>query len=159
MTQVRDTATKVIDGIEYEVTLLNTSRAFNVMQQLMKLSLPSIGAAADGFMFGDEFTESQTWQAVAIHMLNQMDSVDTLGIVKELVKTLKSDGIPVDFDTYFRGRLDLLVKVLEFVLKDNFSSLFTGTSLMNELLSFIAVYQTRATTKAEIAEPQKEQGQ
>ena len=156
MSQVKDFETTIIDGISYKIQLLSTSRAFITGQQLLKLGLPSAGAAVDGMVFADEFSDNQTWQAVAIHMVRQFDDVDILEIIKELLQTLEVDGTPVDFDSYFRGRLDLLISVIEFALKENYGSLFTGSSLMKKLLQYMKEYQARSSGMEETQEVETE---
>lgn len=156
MTQVNDKVSKIVDGKKYEVTLLTTSRAFITGQKLLKLSLPSMGAAVDGMFFADEFADNQTWAAVAIHMLRQMDDLDLIEIVKELLEHLTVDGQPVDFETYFRGNLGSLVTSLELALMENYSSLFIGSSLIEKLMTFIRDYQTQASGKVETPEAEKE---
>jgi len=110
MTSVKDKVEISHAGVSYQITLLNTSRALVTGQELLKLGLPSVGAAADGFMFmDDDFGDNQTWQAVA--------------------------------------------------LKENYSSLFTGTSLMQKLSTFMKEYQAQIKMMDETQEAEKEQSE
>lgn len=147
MLSMKDTISKNINDIDYELKLLNTSRAFITAEQLIKLGLPSLGAGLDNAMLGDEeeFLESQTFATIAILITRQMDEVDVLSIVKELLKDMTADKAPVDFEKYFRGRMDLLIEIIEFALRENYGSLFIGTSLIGKLMKSMKEFQTRQT--------------
>lgn len=137
----KDTTSKKIEEVNYELILLNTSRAFITGQKILKLSLPSAGVAADGLMGSDEFSENDTFTSMAMFILRQMDEVDILEIIKELLEGLKADGEVVDFEKYFRGDIGLLVEVIEFALRSNYSSLFTGSNLTKKLMTFMREFQ------------------
>ena len=144
MTTTKDIVSKKIDGVKYELQLLNTSRAFITGQKLIKLSLPSAGAIADELMSEtDEFYDSQTFTTIAMLILRQMEEVDVLEIIKELLEDLTADGEKVDFEKHFRAEMGVLVSVVEFALRENYSSLFTSTSLMKKLTAYMKEFQTR----------------
>ena len=158
MTKVNDTVIRKIDDDKVEITLLNTSRAFITGQQLLTLGLPSAGAAVDGMGFA-AFEDSSTWSMSASLLVQQMATVDILGIIKELLEFVKVNGEDVDFETYFRGDLGKLIKFVEFALVENYSSLFTGTSLSLRLAQYMKAYQTLSNSQAQTPEQETEQAE
>lgn len=133
-----DYVKKEIDGVVYKIKLLNTSEAFISGQELLKLTLPSIGAFADGVKsFDDPFADQTTFTAIAYSLVKQMGDVNTLMILKLLVEDATANGVIIDFESYFRGKLGLLVKVVEFAMMENYGSLFTDTGLREHLMSFM----------------------
>lgn len=147
MSKVKDAATIKLKSGKYKIQLLSTSRAFVVGQEIMKLTLPSAGAAADGFGNMEAFGESQTWQAIAIHLLGQMEAVDTLDLIQEILEDVECDGKEIDFDDHFKGNLGQLMSVIEFALKENFGSLFTDSSLIQKLQIFMQGFKSQSRTQ------------
>jgi hypothetical protein len=132
-----DTATTTIEGKEYVINMLNTSDAFIMGQDLIKLTLPSLGAAADGMFTQVSLEEPSTFTAIAFHLIRQLGDINTLEMIKKLLKGVKVDNNPIDFEKHFRGKLDLLALLIEFAIKENFGSLFMGTSLRKRLMDCI----------------------
>jgi len=131
-----DTETIKIGDDTYGINLLDTSTAFNISQELMKLSLPSLGAAADGMFSQDSWEDPSTFTAIAFHFIRQSSEVNTLVIIKEMLEGSTVDGAFIDFDRHFRGKPDLLAKVVGFALKENFGGLFTMLGLKERLATF-----------------------
>ncbi len=156
MTSVRDVVEFKIDDVNYKLTLLCTSRAFLTGQELIKLGLPAAGAALDGMLTEDMYEDNQTCSAIAIHMKNQLGNIDVLDIIKELLANTTANDVPIDFETYYRGRLGLLVDVLTEAIRSNYGSLFTEMSLKARLMTFIREFQAQLTPQNE--EVQIEQG-
>ncbi len=155
MPTVDDTVNFTIDGVEYKLTLLCTSRAFLTGQEIMKLILPSAGAAVDGLFSEDLIVDNQTYATVAMLVTNQMGNVDMLAIIKELTAGLTANNIPVDFENYFKRKLNLLVDIIEVAMRENYGSLFTSTSLIHRLVSSMKELQNQ--TRPEVEETQTTQ--
>ncbi len=150
MLEVKDKASLDIGGCKYEITLLSTSRAFITGQDLLKLAAPAAGAGLDGFMNGDNILDApETFAAMALHLTSQLGNIDTLEIIKELLAELTVGGAPVPFDTYFRGHLDHLRKIIEFAIMENYSSLFIDMSLKERFTTFMQEFQTQTQTLTE----------
>lgn len=133
-----DYAKTEIEGVTYKIRLLNTSEAFITAQEFLKLSLPSLGAFADGVKtMDDPFGDNTTFTAIAYSFVKQMGDVNVLELVKMLLGGTLCDGEPIDFEKHFRGKIGLLVKVIEFALKENYGSFFTDMGLREHLMSFI----------------------
>lgn len=134
---LRDTVSKEIDGINYEIKLLNTSAAFDSFQSVMKLLLPAGGAALDGALDENLFEGDNTFSTSAMLLVRQMGEVDILKTIKLLTDGMTADGEVIDFENYFKGDLLLLVKILEFAVRENYGSLFILTGLKNKFMTFI----------------------
>lgn len=148
-----DKVNKNIDGMQFELKLLNTSEAFISGQELLKLTLPSLGAFADGVTTPeDPFNENTTFTAIAFHLTKQLGDVNTLHIIKQMLAGATVDGQPINFETFFRGRLGLLVKVVEFAVKENYGSLFTDTGLRELLTGFMKGLATQTSEQPKSVE-------
>jgi len=133
-----DYAKKDIDGVVYKIKLLNTSEAFLSGQELLKLTLPSMGAFADGVKtMDDPFSDQTTFTAISYSLVKQLGDVNTLSIIKLLLHDATANDDVINFESYFRGKLGLLVNVVEFAMMENYGSLFTDMGLKQRLMSFM----------------------
>ena len=147
MSEVKDTEQTTIDGQVYKVKLLGASRAFIIAQELAKLSLPSIGAAIDGMFQDAVWEDKQTFAEVALLLTGQLGTLDMLAIIKELLNGTTENDLPIDFETHFRGRNELLVSLVELALRGNFGSLFMKTSLGEKLKKFTEEFKNQTQTR------------
>lgn len=155
MAKSLDTSIKTLHDVEYEIKLLNTSEAYLTFHELIKIVLPSAGAGADGLFNRDSWDDSDTFQTVAYTLLNQLDKVNTLSIIKKLLAESTADGELIDFDEYFKGRLHHLISVLEFVLQENYGSLFMDTDLKTRLTTFTSGLMTQIQEAQPLEESEK----
>lgn len=153
---VKDKVQIELDGVRYEVQLLSTSSSFTTGQELVTLIAPSLGAAADGFFSSNPDESKMTFAEVAILLIGQMGDVDILNIIKLQLAGATADGILIDFETHFRGNLGQLVNLLEFTMKENYSGLFTQTSLGRELQKFMKGWQEQTQLLEEHMKEQQE---
>lgn len=115
-----------IKGKNYTVELLPATQAFAVAIQLSKVFMPAIGAYIDGAKKQSRVLpeDDNLFADAAVHLVSQMENVSVLDIVTLLTSNITLDGAPVNIDTEFRGNLGGLVRLLEFVLKENCGDLF-----------------------------------
>ena len=156
MEPTKDKVVFTVDDVEYQLLLLSTTRAFLTGQELAKLTLPSAGAAFDGTVNSDMFEETQTFAAAAMLLVNQLGTVDILSIIKELLGGLTVGDQPIEFDSYFKGRLNILLEILETALKENYGSLFIGTGLMQKLQKSMKVFQTPSADQNYETQPEQD---
>ena len=133
-----DTDRIKIDGEKYSIVLLNTSETLRTGQEIIKLILPSAGAAMDG-MFGEQdilADEPATFTSIAFHLVRQMGEFHTIETVKQLLEGSTVDGEPLEFETHFKGKFSVLIKLIEFAVKENYGSLFTDMGLKERLTSY-----------------------
>lgn len=147
----RDTASVKIDGVKYELRLLNTSAAFNTFESITKLLLPATGAAIDGASDKFQFDGDQTCATAAMLLVKQLGDVDTLELIKTLLEGAEVEGEDLDFEEHFKGRFDLLIDLLTFAVKENYGSLFTTTGLRDKFKTFVSdlIPQTQEQPQSE----------
>lgn len=154
MAEVKDFEMVTIGAEQYKVVLLSTSRGLATSKQLIKLSLPTIGAGADG-IFNDHILDAQqTFAQMAMLMVGQLDEVNIDALIKELLDNTTLNGILIDFDQHFKGRYEILIKLMEGALRANYGSLFTETSLNKKLKELI---QTLNLPQAQMNENSEDQ--
>lgn len=119
---------KTIDGQKYKIKLLPATQSLAIATTLMKLVLPSLGAYADG-MRAKEFTlpeELTTFTEISSLLVRQMDNVSVIDLVNLLLSEVTKDGLPIDHNEEFRGKLGGYVSLIEFALMENCGDFFTG---------------------------------
>ena len=148
----RDCAETTIDGVNYRIRLLNTSAAYTSFQDIAKLLLPAGGAALDGSLDSSVFEGDQTFATSAMLLVKQMGEIDILSTIKLLLEGSEADDAAIDFEEYFKGNMLLLVKLLEFAIRENYGSLFIVTGLKERLQTFIK----ELTLQTQEPQPQEE---
>ena len=105
---------------------------------------PFMGTTGVGYLkrlfkiFGQSFSvlieqeDGEGGLGKAINLLTEnLDKDDVVDLVKKLVASTTKDGKPVNFDTEFAARYDVLLKVVSFVVKENFGSFFQNSGIVN----------------------------
>lgn len=110
----------------YSIELMPARQAFAIATQLMKLSLPSIGAYADGVKRQEWVLpeDDNMFTEVAILLAKQMNDVSVMDLLTLITQGISKNGTSVDVDEEFKGNLGGFIVLLEFVLKENCGSLF-----------------------------------
>lgn len=136
-------------GHEFQLMLLDTSTGFTTAQEIAKLLLPSLGAGADGVAerITDSLSDSKTFSDAAIYLTSQLQSVDTLDIIKTLLIDAKVDGAPLDFDTFFRGKYGILLEVVEAAIKENFEDFLMFRGLKERWTGFVSILTAPVETE------------
>lgn len=129
---------KTINGRKYQIQLLPALKAVGMAKTLSKVVLPALGGTIDG-MRDDGFNGvPKTFTDLALVICTQLDGLDLEDIIQSLLEGCSCDGTDVvDLDSHFQGELGELVGVLEFALKENFSSFFTGNDLIAPLMKMM----------------------
>lgn len=127
---------------EIKLAKLNASEGIIIGTKLLKLILPVLGGFADGMMSEEEIENPKTFSEMASRIVDQMDSFDSLSLIKKLFNGLAVDGQGVEFDSYFMANYGELVLILEIALKENFQSFFEGTGLKTRLMTALGVVMT-----------------
>jgi hypothetical protein len=130
--------TKEVNGRKYQITLLPALKAVAMGKTLMKLILPAIGGTVDGLRDDGLYGVPKTFTDLALTICSQLDDVDLDEIISVLLKDLVCEGQTVrDLDTHFQGELGEMFGVLEFALRENFSSFFTGNDFLAPLMKML----------------------
>lgn len=125
---------KTINNKEYQINVLGAMEALKMGRTLSKVILPAVAGILDGTR-ANEFGETpKTFTDLALMICTQLDDLDFDYIVLTLLKGCKCDGRDIQsVDTHFQGDLGEMISVLEFALRENFSSFFTGNDLIIQL--------------------------
>lgn len=126
--------TKTINGKKYQITLLPALKAVGMGKKLLKIILPAIGGTVDGLRDDGLMGTPKTFTDLALVLCEQLDDLDLDWLIQSLLNEATCDGKEIrDIDTHFQGELGELVGVMEFALRENFSSFFTGNDLIAPL--------------------------
>lgn len=126
--------TKEVNGKDYQISVLPALKAIGMARKLSKVLLPILGGTIDGMRDEGLTATSSTFSDIAMTLVEQLDGLDLENTIKQLCKGLTCNGKEVrDLDSHFQGELGELVGVLEFALRENFSSFFTGNDLSARL--------------------------
>lgn len=126
---------KVINGREYQITLLPALKAVGMGKKLLKVILPAIGGTIDGLRDDGLYGTPKTFTEVATALCTQLDDIDLDELITSLLREALCEGTSVrDIDSHFQGEIGELIGVIEFALKENFSSFFTGSDFLAPLL-------------------------
>lgn len=128
------TIQREIDGADVSTTLFTGTTAWRLQAKLVKTVGPiagSIGDALASLTKSKDVLKSDVNIGSVVEKLIDLFSDDrTFPLVKELLANTRINGIDmqqqdaVAFDPIFSGRIDLLYKVLLFIVEANFGSFF-----------------------------------
>jgi hypothetical protein len=115
-----------IKGKTYVIELLPATQAFAVAIQLAKVCLPAVGALVDGGSKQDLVLpeDDNLWTDAAVLLVGQLENVSILDLVKLLTQKITVDGKAINVDEDFKGNLGGLVRLLEYILKENVGDFF-----------------------------------
>jgi hypothetical protein len=130
---------KEINGKRYQITLLPALKAVGMAKTLSKVILPAIGGAIDGVRDDGLNGPPRNFTDLALTLCTQLEDLDLDNLINTLMQGVMCEGKEVrDINTHFQGELGELVAVLEFALRENFSSFFTGNDLIAPLKKMLA---------------------
>lgn len=139
MNQIQNIANRfraktVIGGKEYSIKRLKAREGLSIATTLMKIAAPLIGSSMDGLRH-DEFIHGspKTFSDMATLFVGNIDNDVVLQVVDKLLEDLYVNENSVDFDEHFMSNYGELVAVVEFALKENFSSFFTENGIAARL--------------------------
>ena len=112
---------KTIGGRTYSIKPMPTSEAIQFSTKVLKLIGPSIGAIGDGLQ-ADAIFGGDSFENAAQLLFNNLDDNDILIYILLLIQadTMKVDGVDVDFEQAFVGKLGDLFELVLFALGENF---------------------------------------
>lgn len=118
--------THVIDSIEYEFYCLKTSEALKTLTYILKVASESLGKVIAGARSVDNIksildNDDIDIEGIISSIVNRLDDPRTLEVAQTLVSSVYRNGKKLDFDTYFKGKILHLSKVLMQAGRVNFS--------------------------------------
>lgn len=118
------------NGKKISVKVLNMTAGIGVARKLLAVIAPAVGGTLDGLKHDDiihgapkDFTD------LSLTLCSQIDKIQVESLIDILLTDLTVDGVPVDIEEYFAGNYGELIEILEFSLKVNFSTFFTGKGI------------------------------
>lgn len=127
--------TKTINGKKFKIKLLSADVGMDVMEHILKIITPSIGAALDGMKHDPLIHGVPTTIGDAALMLSsKLDGSTLSGLSEVLFDGMTVDGKVVEFKEYFRGNYGEWLNVFRFALEENFSTVFTESGLFDQLM-------------------------
>lgn len=109
----------------YKIVLLNGEDGLDMWEYLMQKLLPSVGEGMDAFTHDYELEGSpKTFSRAFAALASRLDGKDLRRISVTLFEGATVDGKPLDFKEEFKGNYGSWKKLLQFALKENFSSFF-----------------------------------
>lgn len=130
---------KLSNGKKVRVKLLPAvSVGIPVARRLMDIIAPVVGGSLDG-MKHDDFIHGapRTFTEMAMTVCKQLEKAEVGSLVFTLLEGLEVDNTDVDLDEYFTANYGEMVEILEFALKENFQSFFTGDAIKQRFLKMV----------------------
>lgn len=129
------------NGKKIEIKILRMTAGLAVAKKLLNLVAPAIGGAADG-MRHDDFVHGapKSFTHLALTMCDQIDKIQIENIIAVLLDELIVNGkvlSPEEVDDYFAANYGELIEILEFSLRENFSTFFTGKGMKARFMTTI----------------------
>lgn len=122
-------------GKKFTVKKLRMGVGLKVAKKLNKIILPLIGGGIDGLKHDDYIHGApKSFSTLALLLCEQLDQAQIEDLIVVLLEDFNVDGKDVDIDDYFSANYGELVEVLEFSLKENFKSFFTGKGIQAQLV-------------------------
>lgn len=129
---------KLESGKTVSIKLLRTTIGIAVAKKLLNLVAPAVGGAADG-MRHDDFVHGapKSFTHLALTLCDQLDKVQIESIITVLLEDMYIDGNEINYDEYFMANYGELIEILEFALRENFNTFFTGKGIKARFLKTI----------------------
>lgn len=100
---------------------------------LTKLLLPCLGAGLDGITSPAE--QPKTFSDITYRLVQSLeDDTKLMKVVEDLFQGFTVGDDVISFDTYFMANYGELLTALEWLLKENFQSLFTGGGIQEKAM-------------------------
>lgn len=123
--------TELSNGKSIQVKLLPAiSKGLPVARRLLDVVAPAIGGTLDGLKH-DELLHGvpKTFTELSLVVCQQLEKAEIGSLSYTLLEGLQVDNEEVDLDDYFTANYNEFVEILEFSLKENFKSFFTGNGM------------------------------
>lgn len=139
--------TQLQNGKTIKIILLPAiTKGIPVARRLLNLIAPVVGGTLDGLKH-DEIIHGapKTFTELSLTVCQQLEQVDAASLVFTLLENMEVDGSKIDLDDYFSANYGEMVEVLEFALKENFESFFTGNGMKQRFLKVVGMIQQGQT--------------
>lgn len=122
-------------GAKFKVKKLRMSVGIKIAKKLNKVILPLLGGTIDGLKHDDYIHGApKSFSNLALLLCEQIDEAQVEDLIVVLLDGLTINNDEVDIDDYFAANYGELVEILEFSLRENFKSFFTGKGIQAQLV-------------------------
>lgn len=147
LNQVKYSEKKISTGKTIKIALLPAiTKGIPVARRLLNLIAPVVGGTLDGLKHDDIIHGvPKTFSEMSLVVCQQLDQIDASSLVFTLLENMEVDGKAINLDDYFSANYGEMMEVLEFALKENFESFFTGNGMKQRFLKVVGMIQAGHT--------------
>ena len=135
--------TKLSNNKKISIRLLPAiTQGIPVARRLLNVIAPVVGGTLDGLKH-DEIIHGapKTFSELSLVICQQLEKADASNLVFTLLDGMEVEGQAIDLDEYFSANYGEMMEVLEFALRENFESFFTGNGMKQRFLKVVAMIQ------------------
>lgn len=142
--------TKLKNGKKVRIKLLPAiTIGIPVARRLLDIIAPAIGGTLDGMKHDDVLHGvPKTFTEMSLTVCKQLEKAEVGSLVFTLLEGLEVDNSDVDLDEYFTANYGEMIEILEFALKENFQSFFTGDAIKQRFLKAIAMVANQTNVES-----------
>lgn len=128
------------NGDKAEITLIPATKALGLAKKLLNIIAPAVGGTLDGLRHDDYIHGApRSFTDMALTLTQKIDESQLEDIIVALMYGLKVNGEDVNFDEYFTGNYGTMIELVEFSLRENFETFFTGKGIKARFLKTIQI--------------------
>jgi len=141
------TADTQINGKKFRIHLLPAiTKGIPIARRLLNVIAPAVGGTLDGMRHDDLIHGvPKTFTEMSLVVCQQLEKAEVHNLIFELLKNLEVDDKQVDLDEYFAANYGEMVEVLEFALRENFQSFFTGNGMKQRFQKVVGMIMSGQT--------------
>ena len=135
---------------KFSIRILPMTEGISVAKKLLNVIAPTTGAALDGLQH-DDFIHGapKSLSNLALILCGQIDKVQIETLIQILLQDLYIEGQEVDIEEYFSANYGELIEILEFALRANFETFFTGKGIKARIMKGITTLMAQMSPESE----------
>ncbi len=115
-------------------------------RRLLNIIAPAVGGTLDGLRH-DDFIHGapKTFSEMALVVCKQLEEAEVHQIMFTLLEHMEVDNKVVNLDEYFMANYGEMIEILEFALRENFQSFFTGNGMKQRFQKVVGMIMSGQT--------------
>lgn len=115
-------------------------------RRLLNIIAPAVGGTLDGLRH-DDFIHGapKTFSEMALVVCKQLEEAEVHQIMFTLLEHMEVDNKVVNLDEYFMANYGEMIEILEFALRENFQSFFTGNGMKERFHKVVGMIMSGQT--------------
>lgn len=115
-------------------------------RRLLNIVAPAVGGTLDGLRH-DDFIHGapKTFSEMALVVCKQLEEAEVHQIIFTLLEHMEVDNKVVNLDEYFMANYGEMIEILEFALRENFQSFFTGNGMKERFHKVVGMIMSGQT--------------